>query len=402
MPHVSSNLMLEYLGERGIVPTTMDSPSDCDIADVIISAVLKAPKPKRDTVLEELEELEENVDDGFVTTLMTTARLMRLCIPLEGVFHKLCSNRERALWTLVHHRRVYEASLQFDETADLKYYRRKMPRIEVCLDDAKVKSLAVALSKISKDSGSGKGVEPRAYQIGNISLLVFYLENPQRKDPNFNAKSEFGYITRRPAYEVVFRYDPTEPALRTYVKGKTPAFRRDVEAAFAQMMLGIELPPDSEIGRYNLSRFLKEGGAMFDFSDTPDVEKVSITRIRLQYFDHTIDDSVLSFLHTAAPQNVDKVIQKAIGIGGEDNDEAQVAEIRLRVEFNDGLRRRKPSVSFDITPDTCTLTDKKRHHVLKGLLKKWEIDEQTDTADHIDPAEKFTQRILQLSSPDAI
>lgn len=394
-PLIPCGILVEYFDSHKIAIELDGDLAHERLSDSIEKAIRRAPKETRVEVAAELDELNAHADFEFVRDLIESGRIRTNPVLLETVFSSLISHHARAMWARVHHPSLYFACLRFEQTEKLKYRRCRVPVRETQPGKAEVDALAKGLSRLSLSYGQGKGVVIKEFEIGTCRLYLCYVEGAPQRDLNFDKKSKLGHLDRRPAYEVVYRYDPADRTLRTYAKGGA-VLTRQAQQVFGEVMFGVELPLDSEVGRYNLNRFLKPGGCLLDITGTPEVKAASLIRIQLQSYDPSLDASTHVFRRSATSQAIDRKIQLML-TSGFLVDDPQVDKVRLRFEFRPSPGRRCTYVNVDVTVGSCPLRDERRYEIIAALLKEWKIDEFTASADDSVDTGTPAQCILQLS-----
>lgn len=362
--------------------------------DGIIAAIEQASAPTRDKIDGELRDLHAHADEGFIQTVLETGRAVSPPLDLAVSLSGMSTFHARCMWLSLTHPNLYRSCLRFNDAEGHKFHPRETPVSPTQPGDAEVDALKTELAEVSVSRGLGRGVHCEVHARGESTFYFIRLQNSERLEPNFDNTGQISNIKLRPAYDVIFDYDPTRHVLRTYVKG-TPALRRQMEGVFGETMLGAPLPPETKTPRYAIKQFATN--LSLPVEPTSPVKAAHITRIRYDYFDNAIASITVDFRDTATALQAEEAIG-FLSASRPSHVDVEIGKVWIQAEFKASRGARASSRTFYVTEEECNLSVSTRDQILKALLKEWKIDVHQPPNGDAPKAKRNIQRNLQLGS----
>jgi hypothetical protein len=185
----------------------------------------------------------------------------------------------------------------------------------------------------------------------------------------------------RPAFQVVFVYDPGNGSLSTYFQGSAAA-AHDLEHLFARAILAVDLPSPARDERvYELNPF-KYRGFPFRYDAASGIADVRVRQLRLSLLGGgsrrvTIDadptggsGAIYDLLDSATETGAGSPRTNRIHLSL-----VNVTRVGIKAYFAHDGRGRRPTKTFYISfPNSCTLKHEGRDAVLRKMLIDSDIE----------------------------
>ncbi len=178
----------------------------------------------------------------------------------EGEFHQLDlataldaldGFQHKALWVYVEHQRVFRVAHDINHADKLhrRYWRTRkdMPLKEPDDSTAMLEALGMAISAFYREQGRGYDCRVECYLRGG--RRHYYFAYPSDYTDTFVGYDGSGRFVRRaqkPAFEVVFVYDPIDGTLDLFAQGGKKVGRQ-LQEIFGRVILGEELGPENRV-----------------------------------------------------------------------------------------------------------------------------------------------------------
>jgi hypothetical protein len=380
--HVSNALLKRYFDERRLL-AEIDFPSLPETkVDPIYAAVQCLIPEDQARVGSDLFLVHSLADEQGLRAILDEAAYHGLDLvtdldELEGFYDK-------ALWTLLEHPTIIVVASRFSDADHLPnayWHRRRdgVPVSEARDNELATAALAEAIASFYRaNEGRGSSCEVEVYRRGSGWYFIALPEDYARTSLEYVG----GALERRPqrpAFEVVFVYDPERPALDTYAQGQKKT-RLELETIFGRTILGGEINPTKSDKIYDLNK-LKRRGLRFIYGSDAGIAEVRVRSLRFSLF-----GTRRRLTFEADPgESKDAIydfVDAAFGEPGNGQSNqlslatANVTRVGIQVTYLAGSRRRRPTKTFYLTyPDGCTLGQEGREAVLRQML----IDSKIET-----------------------
>jgi len=290
--------------------------------------------------------------EGGIKQILKAARFAG--VELEPIFEHMQGFYEKAFYTFMYHRDIFEASQRFACTDYLPgRYWRKIKNLKPFIKpdfSNKNNTLADAISTyFKKVDGRGKSCLVDYYPQGNLHYYFCYPEDYSKTELLW----ENGNFRRRNAnhaFEVIFVYDADAESLDSFFDGDAKTDKA-LKGIFAREVLDIESLPDKETVTYNLE-VLKIPNFQFKKPLNSKIKKVLIHGVRFVTDDRKIvvtennpKESVQALLNDIARNN------PALRLSSD-----SINQITIQVILEANNKKGQVSRTFSISyPGSCNL-----------------------------------------------
>lgn len=370
-----NSLLKRYLaGHRIGLDLQWDSINESKI-EPIFEAIEAASDENRAEINADFGDIEAMATDGGVKTIIDEACFHKVNLALE--FEKMEGHHERALWTFIEHKRIFEVAFRFnhaDSLSDRSWKKTgKLPSKNPHTDEDSKKRLSTALaSYFWKAQGRGKYSIIEHYKRNDLLYWFCYVQDFAQTSIEFDYQGNFDRRKICHAFEIIFTHSPAEHTLETYAHGGKPVVL-DLQKIWARIIIDSEIEPEYESGVvYDLHGLIDKDFPL-PLDPTGIIEDIRIKKLRLKFTQPgnqriTLEADVSDSKHRIYDLLDDLLDQ-------ESKDLVQVTLVSFQVKFRDDGRRGQRTLSFNIShPDSCNLKQDPRHLIVKDLLRRWKID----------------------------
>ena len=375
-----NELLEEYFDRKGLLAEVEFGDLKKTETGPILDAMAALPKPDRDKVEVELQDIFDLADKAGTGVIVDVAGLLDL--GLEDELEAMENHYHRAMWLFLNRTQAGE---------DMFY---------TCWLLAQMKSLSFTRSK--RCNGLPTGVEPhhdeatraqmadaikahyRAQGRGHECTVAYQLRpNPDRHCyfgfPEDYSTSELQYDsgelrrqTRKSVFEICFVYRPDDGVLEL----SAPGGKKDAEVLqeiFCRLALGLPRVPPPVARPYELNG-LKNPRFSFPTDPAEGVEAVDLVAMRINEVGNK--RRRLTFEQDPnAPESLHQWIKRSLDAENVPWTNIDVNQARFRLTFRDKpAMGKKPTLTFTVTtPDSTSLKDGQRDQVAKRCLAKWKL-----------------------------
>jgi hypothetical protein len=225
------------------------------------------PEETRAHIDREFQDVHLMADELGLRTLLDEAHYHNE--PLEEELANLEGFYAQAMWVLLERRSYFDVAVQFKTADELppRYWeqRNNFPDFPPRDDHDSCDHLSGVLQAYFRAEGRGSTCEVEPYRRDDLYYFFAYLEDHAQTLMEFQNASLTNRVVR-PAFDVVFVFNPKKGTLSTFYEGPRQA-RRGLQEIFARCLLGINLPDQPKDERiYNLDQLKNRG---FDFVIDP-------------------------------------------------------------------------------------------------------------------------------------
>jgi len=335
---------------------------------------------------EKVEEVEQDFRDIFD---LASAEGTRTLIE-EGRFHELDIRAEldtrdgflnRAFWVLLKHRSVFNVAHILDHADHLDgRYRRKrkdFPKKQPDLTPSAKADLEDALTAYYREQGRGKHCHVDMYfRESRYHYFFAYPQDYTDTSLEYDDKGRFDRRPRKPAFEVVFTYDPLDGTLDLYAQGDK-RLKQDLQKLFARVILHEEIGDENKNSvPYELNK-LKDRTFAFPTEPADCITEVRVRQLRLSILGNERKRITFEVPPKGPLAEIHDLMQQALHEQRLPLSMVNVtsAVIQMRFDNRNGRGRSEKTLSFRISfPDSCSLKDKPEHLVAKKYLKQWGLE----------------------------
>jgi hypothetical protein len=315
----------------------------------------------------------------------------------EAVFHpnaetvapalaKLPDPLSCAFWTYFERKELWNGAVFFS-VADLKPKRswRKrlnMPKLGRQPKKEDATALARAVSKVymaREARGAHCVVHP--YRRRNKEYYFAYPQDHPSTSSEYDDKGQWTKRPYNPAFEIIFIHDDDEQSLTIWHTGKMER-TKDLQAAFAESVLGQPIPRDSEKDErvYDLEVF-RDLKFKFNPNNALGINKVEVRKLALRILGEDKHTVRIELAPGTPPHVLHHRVQAAMS--GIAPTMYKVASVGMQVTFELGPGEETPKTrSFDLSwPNSCSLDDDDRGQRIQRMLADHNIEPKRPTKD---------------------
>lgn len=388
-----NKLIRRYLEGFGIgKDIKWDDLREGDI-EPIFKAIDSAPDKVQVEIGADFREIETLADEGGVRTLIEEGQHPKHGVELAPTFEQMDGHLERAFWTFLQHRDIFDVARRLDYADGLTFEKR--PYLPVPLEtvsEESVPRLRSALSDYYRKEGRGPGCQIDYYRRGDRKYYFCFLEDYAKTQQVWDEAHELKTEKHRPAFEVILIYNPVERTLETKVKGGRQV-RAEVERMFGRAVLNVDLgePPEAGVV-YELNDLLRRD---FEFPTVPEdgIEQVSLKRLKLRIMGREHRYITLDVGAKASNEAIYDLLDDVLSGNEIPKDLLTVVQAVIRIVFVPDKKGKSKRGSFTVShPNSCTLKcDDPKDDIAKACLKRWKIDvserAEHNTSEPGDPAQ---------------
>jgi hypothetical protein len=316
---------------------------------------------------------------------LATADGVRVTIE-EGNFHKVELGTDleardgyhhKAMWVFLHHRRIFDVAALMDRADQLDgRYRRKrkgMPKKEPDLSPQARAELRQAISAYFWNrEGRGQKCQMDLYlRAGRYHYFFVYPEDYASTFIGFDAQGQFVRRAQKPAFDLVFIYDPVDGTLGLFAHGDK-RLKQDLQEIFAETILHENIGPENRASTpYSLSG-LKNRDFPFATQPSDGIADVRVKGLRLSVKGNRRRRIAIEGDTRTNRKDVYELMRQVFDEERLPLANVDVEHATIQVEFL-SLNGRSKTVRFGISSTSCSLKEKPEHLLLLECLKRWEI-----------------------------
>jgi hypothetical protein len=364
----------EYFTGKGLLAgVDFDSLRDTEI-DPIAQALDALAEGQRTEVEAEFRHVNEMACEMGVKVLIEEAGSPFHNLDWSQAFAGMKNHYERALWAFLNDPDV------FDIASDLAYMDRagrwKQRYVREGLTPAvaqqDIDSLASAICAFYGKEGRGRHCKVDNYRRDNPERHCYfaYPEDHATTEIGYDDNGRFRHWRTRPAFEVIFVYQPQNGFLNVSAKGRGEEIEK-LQEIFGQTILGLDQLPDKRTKHFDLE-LLKNKETRFPTNPADGIDAVCVRMLRLDV--PGMGNRRITF-EASSPSDtkaIYKLIDRALAKQSLSLDDVIVAKAKLQFKFAGKDGKRGKSLTFEIsTPDRCTLKDDPMDQIAKKYVEQW-------------------------------
>ncbi len=292
-------------------------------------------------------------------------------------FSTMKNDYERAFWTFLNHRDVFQVANDLMEMDRIGSWRKwpvgkgLTPAVE-----EKIQPFTDGICEFYRPQGRGHRCHVENYlrQTPDRHCYFVYPADYPSTEPGYSETGEFGEQDRRPAIEMIFVYRPETGMLETSAGGKGD----EVEALldiFCRTILGLpRLPQKPAEPTYDLSG-LKNRDFPLDTEPQDAIESVCVKRMKLELPGGSRRVTLDITSRNTKPAMIYDLMDLALNKEKVPLETLLLTHVKFQFIFKARDGKREKRLTFEIThPDRCTLEDDDPYdQVAMKYLKLWKI-----------------------------
>lgn len=281
---------------------------------------------------------------------------------------------DAAMVVLLEHADVFEVASCVHEMDRLGHWRKRQigKRLHASTEPDRIEAFEAALRRIYRKQGRGRCCHVDPYQRRDPLRFCYfaYPEDFPTSDVEYDEHRTFQRVTRRPAMENAFVYDPEAGTLDISATG--PKEHKEALAeAFCKHILGLAaLPPEDGRPRYTLAPAMDPS---FQFPVEPEdgVARIEFKSIRLDYPDAEQSRITVSVTPDGTPNAIHASMRRNLNLSASPLSDLHPSQGQIVAEFKPVNGRRGRRVRATVTyPDRCNLGDDPHEQVVRRILQR--------------------------------
>jgi hypothetical protein len=344
----------------------------------IYDAFLKLPEADRRDFEVELQDIHTvaQVDKG-VRLLVEEAAFDGLDVAAE--LDRFDSRYDKAVWMLLNHGDVWEkaAVLAHAETLQNRSWHKRngLPRKAPDMSAPVIEGLENDISAFYWQA-EGRGQLCRIDHLrrnAHLDYFFVYLSDHPDTEIIWDEEGNWQRIKRCHAFEVVFVYDRDMGTMDVHAQGGRKVVE-PLQKLFAKAVLGIALEPEDPAECPHRLDGLKERTFAFDTDPEDGITQVAIRLLSVSPMGNPKKKITVQLATDGNPEDIYVALEHDLNHEKLPISLLRVEKARISMQL-DGYGRSK-SLTFDISPRTCSLKSKpeRLRELGEKYLRRWGIE----------------------------
>lgn len=378
----SNRLLRSCFSREGVLADVdWDSTPEHRI-DVIYDKWQQLPDTKRVAVETLFEDAEELSNEQGIQALIDEGNFHNVDLAAEWEREGVESFRDRVLWVALNQPRVFQVAGIINHAHNLpsRYWRRRgnMPRSQPNVTPQAIERFREAISAYFRQS-QGRGHRCTVDAYLRVRRYHYFFAYPDDYANTYLGHDESGHFVRRPqrpAFEVVFLFDPVDGIFDLYAHGGKDV-QRSLQTIFCRELLGQELPPEVPHNHPYELNGLKSRGFGFPTDPADGVEEVRVRKIRLSVLGGQKRRIMLEADPTATPDDVYDMMENYLNDQNLPRSLVNVTQATFTFKFVSVGNGKGNTLTFDVSfPNSSNLKSKREEHrvIAEKYLRQWGID----------------------------
>ena len=370
-----SRILKEYFAGKGLLAhVSFDALRETEI-EPIAEGLDALEEEQRTKVEAEFAQVYEMACSLGVQVLVEEAGSPFHNLDWTERFAQMKNPYEKALWAFMNHPLIFEiaSDLAYMDRVGGWKQRYVGEGLPAAVEEQDKENLAKGVRTLYKKQGRGYHCKIDNYRRENPERHCYfaYPEDYPTTDMGYDEKGEFQHWPTRPAFEVIFVYQPGNGFLYVHAKGRGEDIEK-LQEAFCRAILGLDHLPDKRAKHFDLSP-LKDGSIRFRTDPADGVESVHVKMLR---FDLPGVGGRRIIFEASSPSDgkaIYRLIDRALAKEKLSLDSMIVAKARLQFKFAGRDGKKGKTLTFEIsTPDRCTLKDDPMDQIAKKYVD-WRV-----------------------------
>ncbi|MCX5643217.1 MAG: hypothetical protein NTZ17_00810 [Phycisphaerae bacterium] len=369
-----NKILKEYFTRKGLLAgVDFDSLRPTEI-EPIVEALDQLGDKQRTDVEAEFAQVYEMACSLGVQVLIEEAGSVYHKLDWAETFEPMENPYEKALFAFMNDRNVFEiaSDLAYMDRIGAWKQRYVGEGLTPAVEEKDKKNLADAVCAFYEKQGRGRHCKVDNYRREKPERHCYfaYPEDHATTEMGYDDKGEFYRWPIKPAFEVIFVYQPQNGFLYVRAKGKGEDIER-LQEIFCQTILALDRLPDKKAKHFDLEP-LKNREIRFPTDPADGVESVCVRLLRLDV--PGTGNRRVTF--EASSRNdgkaIYKLIDRVLAKQSLPLDDVIVAKAKLQFKFSGKDGKRGKSLTFEISiPDRCTLKDDPVDQIAKKYVQQW-------------------------------
>jgi hypothetical protein len=380
----SNDLLQASFGRLGVLQELPWTDLANHEIDVVYDGWQNLPEQQRLEIEQMFEDAEALASEEGVKAIID-----------EGTFHghdlateleTFPNFRDKAMYVAIQYPRVFEVAGTINRAHSLsrRYWRHRgnMPQIQPEISQTALDQFRDAISAyFRQNEGRGHRCTVDTYlRVNRYHYFFAYPDNYADTYLGHNEQGQFIRRPQRPAFEVIFLFDPVDGKLDLYAQGGKTV-QESLQTIFCRTLLNQELPPESPFNHPYELNGLKSRNFLSTIRQTdPEdgIEGIQIRKLRLSVLGKVKRRITLEADPKDGPDGVYDMLNDYLNRHNLPDALFNITLAQFHFQFMHTGQGRQRTLTFEVShPNTSNLKSCRREdHRLIGekYLKRWEID----------------------------
>jgi len=293
------------------------------------------------------------------------------------------SRHDKALWTYIRARDVWELAVRFARADSLsrgRYWIKRcdLPAVELDTESESIDELAAAMSGFFREQQSrGRYCQIEHYVRACGSHYFFaYLDDYADTYVTLDTGGTFDRRPERRAFEIVFVYDFEHATLDLYARGGKKVYV-PLQELFCRIILGEEIGPENRASHpYELNGLLNRDFA-FPTDPVDGITSVRVRKLRLSVIGRPRRRITLDGDPDAPPDDVYDMVDDYLNQQQVPASLFNVTQVGFQFAFDESIESLPKSMSFEVSyPNSSNLKSKQEaaRALAEKYLREWGLD----------------------------
>jgi hypothetical protein len=333
------------------------------------------------------DEVRETVDSDFqgIHALSTEAghnalieeslhyRKMDLNVKLEG----LEGYHQRAIWVFLNEPKIFHvaSNMNWADNLSSRYWRHRIglpkQQPDILQDNRDRFARAVGRFYWNREGRGGRDGENCGLELYLRRERFHYIFlHPQDHTRSIIEYPQPGKFKRRAvsgSIEVIFVFDPVDGALDVYADGEVKV-KRELQALFGQVMLGVELGPEMASRQPFRLNGLKRRDFKFQWDPNDPIEKVEVKSLRIKFLG-TNQRVTFDGVPGSAEFGVYDTLEVALNQKSLPLDQVTIDHAVLQFEFKSVNNAKPKRIDFGLSDRSWSRKEKPEHQAIRRCLE---------------------------------
>lgn len=351
--------------------------------DVVYDKWQELPDKQRVSIERQFEDAEELNSEQGIQALVDECAFHGIDIATEWQQEGLESFRDRALWVAMNHPRAFEVAGIINHAHNLsrRYWKKRgnMPKRHPDVSPEAIERFREAISAYFRQA-QGRGHRCTVDPYLRVQRYHYFFAYPDDYANTYLGHDDGGQFVRRPqrpAFEVVFLYDPVDGTLELYAQGRKE-MHESLQTIFCRELLEQELPPEGPNSHPYELNGLKTRGFGFPTDPADGVDDARVRKLRLSVLGGHKRRIWLEADPDGGPEDVYDMMEEYLNERNLPSSLVNVttATISMKIAALGDLKG--GTVTFDVSyPNSSNLKSEKRERlraIAEKYIKEWGID----------------------------
>jgi hypothetical protein len=377
----TSNSMLQLcFGKVGVLADLPWNETPEHKIEVVFDKWQNLPAAQRLEIERLFEEAEALASEEGLKTLLDEGQFHGLDLAAE--LETFPNYRDKALHVWLNYPRVFQVAgtINHAHSFSQRFWSKRgnLPTTQPDVSESGIAGFRDAVSAYYRKEGRGQNCTVDAYL--RVNRLHYFFAYPDDYADTYLGHDERGQFIRRPqrpAFEIVFLFDPVDGTLGLYAKGGNDV-QKDLQTIFCRALLRQELPPELPRSHPYELNGLKSRHFEFPTDPADGIEEVRLRKLRLSVLGGAKRRITLEADPAGRPNDIYEMLDDYLNRQNLPDTLINVTQAQFHFRWHHTGKGRPKTLTFEVSfPNRSNLKSVRREElrlVGEKYLKLWRID----------------------------